>query len=317
MVDMSNITGPARSSVAVSLEPIDTWYWAIRGIIAISTIAGNGFVIYFIIFKRHLRITSNWFVLSLAISDFFIGLFTTPTGLACTFQFRCDWRIQITFYNFLLFASTLNLWAMAIDRYIGIVHSLRYTSLMTTTRVITMVGMSWGISLTTTFVRLLWLYNTRLRKTIEKYYRLVIDIFFGVFSCVVLVTVSARILYISRKLARQSALQVTQLTYNHAQKCYRQQRRNSSARVLGLVVLLFVLCYSTSIYISFCLNFRLGSVNRFVSSISLLLVHCNSAVNFVVYAFMKKDIRLELRCLCRCGNPIELNTTSSREVSLS
>ncbi|KAL9984487.1 hypothetical protein ACROYT_G006785 [Oculina patagonica] len=314
---MSNITGSARSPIAVSLEPTDTWYWAIRGIIAILTITGNGLVIYFITFKRRLRVINNWFVLSLAISDFCVGLFTTPTGLACTFQFRCDWRIQITFYNFLLFASTLNLWVMTVDRYIGIVHSLRYTSLITTTRVILMVAMSWGIAFFTAFVRLLWLYDTHLRKTIERYYRVSIDIFFGVFSCVVLVAVYVRILYVSRKLSRQSALQVSQVNYNHAQKCYRQQRRHSSARVLGSVVLLFVLCYSTSIYVSFCLNFRLGPVNPLVGSISLLMIHCNSAVNFVVYAFMKKDIRLELRRLCRCGNPLELNTTASREFSLS
>ena len=320
MVDMANITGATRKPIVISLEPIDTWYWVIRGIVAILAIVGNGLVIYFIIFKRRLHVTNNWFVLSLAISDFCIGLFTTPTGLACTFQFQCDWRIQMTFYNFLLFASTLNLWAMAIDRYLGVVHSLRYTSLMTNTRVILILTMSWVMSFITTFVRLLWLYDTYLRKTIEKYYRVAIDIFFGVFSCVVLVIIYARILYITRKLASQSALQMNQVTYNHAlsaHKCHRQARRNSSARVLGCMVLLFVLCYSTSIFVSFCQIFKLDFVSPLVGSISLLLMQCNSAVNFLVYAFMKKDIRLELRRLCRCGNPIELNTTASREFSLS
>ena len=115
--DMSNITNNhSRSSSQSLLEPTDIWYWAIRGVIVVLTIAGNGLVIYFIVFKRRLRVTNNWFVLSLAIADFCIGLITTPSGLACTFQFRCDWRIQITFYNFLLLASTSNLWAMAIDR---------------------------------------------------------------------------------------------------------------------------------------------------------------------------------------------------------
>ena len=317
---MPNITNNnSLSSNHFLLEPIDTWYWIIRGIIAILTIAGNGLVVYFIVFKRRLHVTNNWFVLSLAISDFCIGLFTTPTGLACTFQFRCDWRIQITFYNFLLLASTLNLWAMAIDRYLGIVYSLRYTSLMTTTRVISMVAMSWGISFLAAFVRLFWLYDSQRRKTIEKYYRVAIDLLLGVFSCVVLLFIYLRILFITRKLARQTATQEKDVNYNHAapdvQKCHRQSRRNSSARVLGSVVLLFVLCYSISIYVSFCSNFKLCSVHPLVSIISLLLVHCNSAVNFAVYALMKNDIRLELRRLCRCGNSMDI--TQSREFSLT
>ena len=317
---MSNITNNhSRSSSHILLEPTDIWYWTIRGIIAVLTIAGNGLVIYFIVSKRSLRVINNWFVLSLAIADFCIGLFTTPSGLVCTFQLRCDWRVQITFYNFLLLASTLNLWAMTIDRYIAIVHSLRYTSLMTTTRVILIIAMSWAISFLTTFVRLLWLYDNHLRKAIEKYYNVVIDLLLGILSCVVLLAIYLRILCISQKLARQTASQERDVNYNHGlpniPKCLRRTRRNSSARVLGCVILLFVLCFCLNTYVSFCANFKLCSVHPLVSIISLILVYCNSAVNFVVYAFVKSDIRLELRRLCRCGSSTD--ATQSTEVSLT
>ena len=315
---MPNITGPTRSSSAVSVEPTDIWYWIIRGIIAVLTITGNGLVIYFITFKRRLRVTNNWFVLSLAIADFSVGLFTTPSGLACTFQFQCDQRVQLAFYNFLVFASNLNLWGMAIDRYIAIVHSLRYSSLMTTTRVILIIAMSWSISFLATFVRLLWLYDSHLREVIEKHYILSTDIFFGVFSCVVLLTVYARILCISRQINRQSAAQVNQVIYNHALSVSaRRAQRNSSARVLGCMVLLFIVCYSLGIYVSFCKNFKLCSINSLVASLSLLLVHCNCAVNFVVYAFLKSDIRMELMNLCRFGRTRQFSTASHSEFPLS
>ena len=108
-----------RSSSDILTEPLDIWYWIIRGIIAVLTITGNGrLIIYFITCRRHLRVTSNWFVLSLAIAKFCIGLFVTPSEFACRFYFRCDWYLQIVFYNFLLFSSTTNLWAMTIDRYL-------------------------------------------------------------------------------------------------------------------------------------------------------------------------------------------------------
>lgn len=314
---MSNDTSNHSRSSHTLLEPLSTWYWVLRGIIAILTITGNGPVIYFIVFKRRLRVTNNWFVLSLAVADFCIGFFTTASGLLCTFRLRCDWRLQTTFYNFLLFASTLNLWAMAVDRYIGIVYSLRYKSLVTTKRVVVMVTMSWGISFVAAFVRLLWLHNNHFNERIDKYYRVVIDLFFGVVSCVVLVTIYFRTLFISRKLAKQAATQMDQINFNYAANIQKSKARGKkSANVLGLVVLLFVLCYSLGIYISFCLIFKLYSaVNPLIMYIALLLVHFNSAVNFVVYAFMKKDIRLELRRLCRYHGSNHLDVTQSRESS--
>ena len=81
------------------------------------------------------------------------------------------------------------------DRYIGIIHSLRYTSLMTTKRVFAIVAVSWGISLLAAFVSLIWLFDVRITEKIkiDKYYRVVLDVFFGIFSCVVLLVIYLRI----------------------------------------------------------------------------------------------------------------------------
>ena len=300
----------SSSSSHTPIEPLYTWYWIIRGVISILTITGNSLVIYLIAFKRLLRVTNNWFVLSLAVSDFCVGLFTTTSGFACTFYFRCDWRLQIAFYNFLLFSSTMNLWAMAIDRYIAIVHSLRYASLMTSKRVIAVIATSWSISFFAGFVRLLWFYSSHLYQTIDPYYRVVIDLLFGAASCFVLIFIYVRVFLISRKIARHIAHQETEVNHNYEKnelKFQRQARRNLSTRLLGTVVLLFVLCNALSVYISFCFTFNLCSVKFAVMSAAYLLVHFNSAVNFVVYAIMKRDIRVELIRMCRCSNFVDLS----------
>lgn len=289
-----------RTSIPVLLEPVDTWYWVLRAIIAILAITGNGLVIYLIVFKRRLRVTSNWFVLSLALADFCIALFVSTSGLLCTFYLRCDWRLQNMSYNFLLFASTLNLWAMAIDRYIGILHPLRYNEIMTAGRVLVLISLSWGISFVGAFVRLLWLQEGHFNQKIDKYYRLTIDLLFGFVSCIVLVAIYLRILIISRTLARKAATQLAQLSHNYYINFRKTQARGKkSTKVLGIVILLFVFCSALSIYISVCLIFKCHlALNSFIRQISLLMVHLNTALNFVVYAFMKNDIRLELKSMC-------------------
>ncbi|XP_068742284.1 histamine H2 receptor-like [Montipora capricornis] len=281
------------SSSGILTEPLDTWYWIIRGIIAVLTITGNGLIINFITCRRHLRVTSNWFVLSLAIADFCIGLFVIPSEFACKFYFRCDWYLQIVFYNFLLFSSTTNLWAVAIDRYIGIVHSLRYASLVTSERVIAMVAIAWS----STFAK------------IEKYYRVAVDVLFGIVSCLLLIFIYLRIVFISRKVSKQITTQAVNINHNYKPKELkfrsRHRRQNLSTSLLGSVILLFVLCNSLSVSLSLCFTYRLCSIEPVLVKVAYLLVHLNSSVNFVVYALIKKDIRLEIKRMFRCRNSVE------------
>ena len=45
------------------------WYWALGGILSVSTVLGNSLVIYLIISRKRLHKTVNWFLFSLAVAD--------------------------------------------------------------------------------------------------------------------------------------------------------------------------------------------------------------------------------------------------------
>lgn len=299
---------PCNSNHGIVIEPLDTWYWTIRAIIAVLTVTGNGLVIYLILCRRRLRVASNWFVLSLTVADFCIGFFVTPSGFACTFYFRCKWHLQMIFHNFLLFSSTTSLWVLAVDRYLSIVYSLRYPSMMTNKRIFAMVVAAWGTSFSATFVRLLWFHNcyNYFEKNIETYYRLATDVLFGIGSCLILLFIYLRVLHISRKVARQIKAQENDVNHNYKanelNRSLSHVRQNLSTSLLGSVISLFVLCNSLSVFVSFSSIFRSSSVQPIHFKLAYLLVHVNSVLNFLVYALIKKDIRLEMRRMFHCSN---------------
>ena len=165
-------------------------------------------------------------------------------NLHASFIFDATWYLQIVFYNFLLFSSTTNLWAMTIDRYIGIVHSLRYASLLTTERVIAMVAIAWSSSFAATFVRLLWFENDHFQRKIEKYYLVAVVVLFGIVSCLVLIFIYLRVVFISRKVSKQITTQAVDINHNYKPKELkfrsRHRRKNLSTSLLGSVISLFV-----------------------------------------------------------------------------
>lgn len=309
---MNNSSGIQSSERHYSLEPKIAWYWSARLIISVFAILGNGVVIFLIATKKRLQIICNWFVLSLAVSDFCVGLLLTPTGLVCSYLFPCDWRLQLAFYNFLLFASTLNLWAMIYDRHHAIVYPLTYLTQMTTRKITVIISLPWSTSGLVSFIRLLWFYDNTLRKEIESYYRVFVDLFFGLFSCLLLVIIFVRILMIVFRHSRSAASQAAHLSFNQTFRVkYKYKRERLSAKILGAVLCLFVVCYSLSIYISFCLNFKLCSPSPQLRLASILLIHLNCAINCFVYALLKKDFHTELRKLLKCDS--ELNIAAKVE----
>ena len=135
-----------------------SWYMYSSLTVSITAIAGNGFVIWLITTKSKLHNTTNWFILSLAVSDLLVGLFITPLHVACKKLETCDVYLKSVFEELFLYESIFNLSAMTVDRYLAIVHPLKYASYMTTAGAAKMMAISWGIPLVNFGLHFSWLY---------------------------------------------------------------------------------------------------------------------------------------------------------------
>ncbi|XP_050306734.1 alpha-2C adrenergic receptor [Anthonomus grandis grandis] len=117
----------------------------------IVVVVGNMLVIIAIATEKALKNIQNWFIASLAVSDFFLGLVIMPFSLANELMgywifgsWWCD--IHSAMDVLLSTASIMNLCLISLDRYWSITQAVEYLKKRTPMRAIVMIGAVWILS---------------------------------------------------------------------------------------------------------------------------------------------------------------------------
>ena len=118
-------------------------------LLSILTATGNGFVMFVVAKNRRLYSSANWFVLSLAVADFWVGVAVLPSSYFCYKSMACNSRVSMAFFWFFLHSSVTNLCSLTWGRYIAIVHPLVYNTSMTERRPGMVILTAWLISFPT------------------------------------------------------------------------------------------------------------------------------------------------------------------------
>lgn len=121
-------------------------------LIMVVTFLGNFMVCLIVYLYRRLRTVTNYFIVSLAVSDLLISVLSVPfrihqtlhNGSFCLASELC-WTWLLTDLTCAC-ASICNLAAISVDRYIAIVHPFRYHSLMTTRAGWVIIAIVWTYS---------------------------------------------------------------------------------------------------------------------------------------------------------------------------
>lgn len=231
-------------------------------------------------------------LLSLAVSDLAVGLIVQPLAIATLLtQYTGNSRNQFektseVFGICFTTASFLNITALGADRFLAIHLHLRYQELVTHRCIVTAVIMIWVFSAT---VSLFDLWERMITTAQATFAAIVIVCFISTtfFYCKIYLTV--------RHLTNQiQTLQVQQTSQNVESTSQNTARQRKSAVATFYVYMVFLLCNLPhySIYIANKVSGREPSVAEEILMIyAQTLVHLNSSLNPLIYAWKMRPIR--------------------------
>ncbi|CAL8248321.1 unnamed protein product [Merluccius merluccius] len=122
--------------------------------IVLVSVVGNVVVIWIIMAHKRMRTVTNYFLLNLAFAEASMSAFNTVINF--TYAVHNDWYyglVYCRFHNFFpiaaVFASIYSMTAIALDRYMAIIHPLQQRMSATETKVV--VGVIWVLALLLAF----------------------------------------------------------------------------------------------------------------------------------------------------------------------
>ncbi|XP_063077458.1 D(5)-like dopamine receptor [Engraulis encrasicolus] len=126
-------------------------------VLIVSTLLGNTLVCVAVVKFRHLRSkVTNFFVISLAVSDLFVAVLVMPwkavSEVAGCWLFGDFCETWIAFDIMCSTASILNLCIISLDRYWAISSPFRYERKMTQRVAFTMISVAWTLSILISFI---------------------------------------------------------------------------------------------------------------------------------------------------------------------
>lgn len=124
----------------------------VAGVLSLLTVVGNVMVMISFKIDKQLQTISNYFLFSLAVADFAIGLISMPLFAVSTIvgywplgPHICDTWLALDYLA--SNASVLNLLIISFDRYFSVTRPLTYRAKRTIKRAAVMIALAWGISL--------------------------------------------------------------------------------------------------------------------------------------------------------------------------
>ena len=274
-------------------SPYPLWFLVLGPFLSLITVVRNGLVVYLIITRKRLHNATNWIVLSLAIADFILGAGYLPSDILLMGK----WLVRHSVLSFMLAASALSLSLLT--------RPLRYSILLTTKRAFLLIVAVWLAS----FVPHLLLHLTSSTSDPTGSLRAfdVSDIIvFEISPMLALPSFALRIFVIVRRQERRMRIQMRQVRFNRRAELGSEMSSHNRRFCYVCETILTVYPLTTGLYAEKVKILMYGHV------LTLLYI-VNSAINPVVYALFKSDIKRSLRRMVHRTDSTDLGQSASHE----
>ncbi|XP_052468260.1 D(5)-like dopamine receptor [Carassius gibelio] len=299
----------------------------------LSTLLGNTLVCAAVIKFRHLRSkVTNFFVISLAVSDLFVAVLVMPwkavSEVAGCWLFGSFCDTWIAFDIMCSTASILNLCIISLDRYWAISSPFRYERKMTQRMAFIMIGMAWTLSVLISFipVRLNWhraedhsaplnltVSSEDCTATLNRTYAIASSLISFYIPVIIMIGTYTRIYRIAQTQIRRISTLERAAGHMH-ETCSSEQslkttfkKETKVLKTLSIIMGVFVFCwlpfFVLNCIVPFCDLDTLGDslcVSSTTFDIFVWFGWANSSLNPVIYAF-NADFRKAFTTILGCN----------------
>ncbi|XP_026151758.1 trace amine-associated receptor 6-like [Mastacembelus armatus] len=268
--------------------------YVILSTISVLTVFLNLLVIISISHFKQLHSPTNFLILSLAVSDFFVGLLTMlQTTLVEGCWFLGD--LMCSLYHFVGYIITsTSVGAMiliSIDRYVAICDPMHYSIRVTQKRVKVCVCLCWICSVIFQSLNLNDVlyepgrYNSCFGECmyVINYIAGIVDVIFCfILPITVIVVLYMRVFVVAVSQARAMRSHIVTVTVQGSVKVTAKKSELKAARTLGIVVVVFLLCLCP--YYCVALTGKDNLMNAYSAAFVICLYYFNACLNPLIYA---------------------------------
>lgn len=122
--------GPINEGGDAPAPELNMPYTIFEILVALIAIIGNAMVIYVFRHERKLRRRTNYYIVSLAIADLFVGLFGIPFAILAAIGLPTNLHACLFTISLLVVLCTISIFclvAVSVDRYWAILHPMAYS----------------------------------------------------------------------------------------------------------------------------------------------------------------------------------------------